>query len=118
MPKPDDSSERALKRLDDKLATFQASRQAKPISLGLGDSASEGFRMLGQLLGGVLGGLGLGWLVDRLAGTGPFGVLIGLLVGVVVSVFAVVRHAAAVSDRAAAGAPPAPAAKDDDDDDG
>lgn len=100
MPEPDKSSDEALRRLDDQLAAFEAKREARPTPLGLGD-ASEGFRLLGQILGGVLGGLGLGWLVDRLAGASPWGVLGGLLIGVVVSIVAAVRQAAAMSAKAA-----------------
>ena len=115
MPEPDRTSREALDRLDEKLGSFEVSRRSKPFSLGSGDSASAGYRMLGQILGGVLGGLGVGWLVDHWAGTSPFGVLIGLLVGVGVSVFAAVRSAVAMS--AKADAHPAPAARTDDDDD-
>src|SRR5258707_15666334 len=118
MPKPDESSEGALKRLDNQLDAFEASRTAKPLSMGMGGgSGSEGFRMLGQILGGVLGGLGLGWLVDHFAGTTPLGVLSGLLIGAVLSVIAAVRQATAISAKAAAAGPPARAVADDDDDD-
>ena len=117
MPKPDEPSDGALKRLDDKLETFEASRTTKPFSMGMGDSASEGFRLLGQILGGMLGGLGLGWFADRLAGTAPAGLLGGLLIGTGLGVFAAVRQAAAASAKAAAKAPPAPAIADDTDDD-
>jgi ATP synthase protein I len=117
MPKPDEPSHGALKRLDHQLDAFEASRAAKPFSMGMGASGSEGFRLLGQLLGGVLGGLGLGWLVDHYAGTTPFGVLGGLLIGATLSVIAVVRQASAISAKAAATAPPAEAVADDDDDD-
>jgi ATP synthase protein I len=117
MPKPDESSD-GLKRLDKQLDAFEASRMAKPLSMGMGGgSGSEGFRMLGQILGGVLGGLGLGWLVDHFAGTTPLGVLSGLLIGAVLSVIAAVRQATAMSAKAAAAAPPAGAVADDDDDD-
>jgi ATP synthase protein I len=51
----------------------------------------------------VLGGLGLGWLIDRFAHTGPWGVLGGLLIGSVVSVYAAVRTAMAISARQARG---------------
>jgi ATP synthase protein I len=115
MPEPDETSRRALDRLDQKLDTFEASRKAKPFSIGIGGAGGDGFRMLGQILGGVLGGAALGWLVDRLAGTTPFGVLIGLLLGVSFSIVAVVRTALAMS--AKAGTPP-PAAPNDDEDDG
>ncbi|MGH7024738.1 MAG: AtpZ/AtpI family protein [Caulobacteraceae bacterium] len=117
MPEPDETSREAFENLDQKLETFEASRKAKPSPLsGLGDSSSDGFRMLGQILGGVLGGLGLGWLVDRLAHTSPFGILVGLLVGVGFSVFAAVRTATAMSAKAdASPAPAAPASEDDDD---
>ncbi|MGI9169824.1 MAG: AtpZ/AtpI family protein [Caulobacteraceae bacterium] len=73
------------------------------------------------MLGGVLGGLGIGWLVDRFAHTGPWGVLGGLLIGAGVSVYATVQTASAISARSAErGAEktlgPAPAVPDDDED--
>ncbi|HEY2178985.1 MAG TPA: AtpZ/AtpI family protein [Caulobacteraceae bacterium] len=116
MPKPDESSQGALKRLDRRLEAFEATRAAKPSTLGMGDSAGDGFRLLGQLLGGVLGGLGLGALVDRFAHTSPFGIVAGLLIGVGLSVFAAVRTASAMSAREAAKGPPAAAVADDEDD--
>jgi ATP synthase protein I len=115
MPKPDEPSEGALKRLDSKLDAFEASRTTKPFAMGMGGSASEGFRLLGQILGGMLGGLGLGWFADRLAGTQPAGLLGGLLIGTALGVFAAVRQAAAASATAAAKAPPASDVSDDDD---
>src|SRR5258708_37553702 len=106
MPKPDESSD-GLKRLDKQLDAFEASRTTKPLSMGMGgDSGSAGYRMLGQILGGVLGGLGLGWLVDRFAGTTPLGVLSGLLIGAVLSVIAAVRPAAGLNAQAGAPGPP------------
>jgi ATP synthase protein I len=117
MPEPDETSREALKRFDRKLGSFEASRRPKPSPLGLGDSASDGFRMLSQILGGVLGGLGLGWLVDRLAHTSPFGVLIGLLAGVCFAMFAAVRTAMAISAKTDAKATARPPDVQDDDDD-
>jgi ATP synthase protein I len=115
MPEPDDTSREALDRLDKRLSAFEAARKDKPSPVaGLGDSASEGFRMLSQILGGVLLGLGFGWLVDRFAHTSPFGILVGLLAGVGLSVFAAVRAATQASAKAG---PVPPAASGDDDDD-
>ena len=117
MPEPDETSRGAFDRLDQKLDRFEASRRTTPFSLGIGDAGSGGFRMLGQILGGVLGGLGLGWLVDHFAGTGPFGLLIGLMVGLVLSLVMVVRTALAMSAQSAKAGTPPPAAPDTDDDD-
>jgi ATP synthase protein I len=115
MPEPDETSREAFDRLDKRLDAFQASRRSKPSPVsGLGDSASEGFRMLSQILGGVLGGLGFGWLVDRLAHTSPFGILVGLLAGVGLSIFAVVRMAIKASAKAGPVPPAAPNVDDDD----
>jgi ATP synthase protein I len=50
----------------------------------------------------VLGGIGLGWLVDRFAHTNPFGVVGGLLIGAGLSIYATVRTASRVSERAEA----------------
>jgi ATP synthase protein I len=115
MPEPDETSREAFDRLDKRLDAFEAARRGKPSPMpGLGDSASQGFRMLSQILGGVLGGLGFGWLVDRLAHTSPFGILVGLLAGVGLSVFAAVRAATQMSAKAG---PVPPAALSDDDGD-
>jgi len=118
MPTPDDPSQRALKRLDNKLETFEASRRAKPSLLGTAGSASDGYRLLGQMLGGVLGGLGLGWLLDHVVHTSPWGVVGGLLIGAGLSIYSTVRTASAMSARAAKGAPaPGPTADDEEDED-
>ena len=37
------------------------------------------------MLGGILGGLVLGWLVDVVAGISPLGLLAGLFLGIVVA---------------------------------
>jgi len=43
----------------------------------------SGNRALASLLGGIIGGLVIGFAVDTLAGTAPWGLLVGLLLGVV-----------------------------------
>ena len=68
------------------------------------------------MLGGVLGGLGLGWLVDRFAHTGPWGVVGGLVIGATLSIIATVKTASTISARSMADKPP-PTAVDPGDDD-
>jgi len=95
MPQPDDSSEEALRRLDQKLDALQA-RRAAPDG---GGSLSAGYRLVGEVIGGVLGGLGVGLAIDHFAHTQPWGVIGGLTVGAVVSVSAAAITASRVADR-------------------
>jgi len=94
MSQPDDQSQEALKRLQDRLDTFDGQRAPKAESGGSAESSmGDGYRLLGEVIGGVLGGLGLGWVVDRFAHTTPFGMVIGLLLGTAASAYAAVKSA-------------------------
>ena len=115
MPKPDESSHGDLKRLDQRLDAFEAGRAGKSSIRGMG-GASDGYRLLGEMLGGVLGGLGLGWLIDRLAHTTPWGVLGGLLIGAGMSVYATVRTASRIAARSKTNLGPIASVPDDDED--
>jgi ATP synthase protein I len=107
MQTPDDSSREGLSRLDRGLETFEAARaKKKTFPIGGGMEASEGFRLLSQLLGGVLGGAGLGWLIDYFARTGPLGLIGGLVIGSGLSIYAMIRAASAISARETAKAGP------------
>jgi ATP synthase protein I len=94
MSQPDDDSQEALRRLQNRLDAFDGQRAPEA---GAGEAAErsigEGYRLLGEVIGGVLGGLGLGWLVDRFAHTTPFGMVIGLLLGTAASAYAAVKSA-------------------------
>jgi ATP synthase protein I len=111
MPRPPDPGDDPLGRLDERLAAFDASRQAPPrAGRSVGAGVSEGYRLIGQLLGGVFGGVGLGWLLDHFAHTRPFGLVGGLLVGTTMSIVATIRTASRMSAGPASGAPPSPPA--------
>jgi ATP synthase protein I len=120
MPESEESSHRALERLDRRLEAFEAGRAAKPGASGVGGAAADGYRMLGEMLGGVLGGVGLGWLVDHFAHTNPWGVVGGLVIGAGLSIFATVQTASRISAKAAAksgrGAAASAPARDEGDD--
>lgn len=90
MSQPDDESQEALKRLQHRLDAFDGGRRsgAAP-QTGL----SAGYRLLGEVVGGVLGGLGLGWFVDQVAHTTPFGMVIGVLAGTGAGLFGAIRAA-------------------------
>lgn len=121
MPKPDETGKAALKRLDKALDAFEAKR-ARPVSpLGGGDSGADGYRLLAGMIGGIFGGLGLGWFFDQVAHTSPFGLIGGLLIGAVGSVVGTVFSAMRMSERTKAQsgtiAPSAPVRDEDEDDD-
>ena len=59
MSQPDDESQEALKRLQDRLNTFDGQRAPKSHSGETAESSmGDGYRLLGEVIGGVLGGLG------------------------------------------------------------
>lgn len=58
-----------------------------------------GNRVLAELLGGLLGGALIGWLIDRFAGTSPWGLLGMLTLGVVVAFRNIFRIASGASRR-------------------
>ena len=114
MPEPEDLRPDALERLDERLEAFKTRHERKPYRWD--DTSSAGYRLVAELIGGVLAGLGFGWLSDRFLGTSPWGLIIGVLLGAGVSVFAVVRTAGRMSDAAKQGVV-APSVADDDDED-
>jgi ATP synthase protein I len=57
---------------------------------------ARGFRLSSELVGGVLVGAGLGWLIDRLLGISPWGFIVFLLLGFAAGVLNVMRSAGVV----------------------
>ena len=66
-------------------------------------SYSGAFRLASEFVAGILVGAGLGWGLDRLAGTSPWGLIGLLLLGFVAGIFNVVRAAGEMSSRSKAG---------------
>ena len=103
MPKADEPNDKAPKSLDARIAAFEARKAAeKPIHAEHEKSSQDGYRLLADLIGGVLVGLGFGWLLDRYVGTKPWGMVGGLLIGMGFSIYLVVRKAAKMSAQASA----------------
>jgi len=49
--------------------------------------ASQAYKVVAQLIGGVLVGLAIGFGIDRFVGTAPLGILGGVLLGFAVSIW-------------------------------
>ncbi len=115
MPKTDEPPEEALTRLDERLDAAEAAR-AKATSAVNQRAMGQGYRFLSEVVGGVLGGLGFGWLFDRILHTQPFGLIGGLLVGVGVSTFVAIRGAGAWAKAESGRIGQPPAGPEDEDD--
>ncbi len=116
MPKPDEPNAEAPRRFDERLAAAEAA-QARAQSGGAHRAMAQGYRFLGEVVGGVLMGAGLGWLLDRFAGTQPLGLVGGLLIGSGISIFVAVRSASRMTKDAVEKAGPQPGVPDDEDED-
>ena len=113
---PDEPADAALKRLEQRLGAAKA-EQARRTSPDAHKAMAQGYRFLGEVVGGVLGGAGLGWLVDHFAGTAPLGLVSGLLLGSGTAIFYAVRAAAKASKDAMERLGQVPGVPDDEDED-
>ena len=84
-----------LRRLGDRLGR-ERPRQSPETDRGPGPNAAglaRGFRLSTELVAGVLVGAGIGWALDRLIGTSPWGLIVFLLLGFAAGVLNVMRAA-------------------------
>jgi len=116
MPHPTESPDEALASLDQRLGAAEAA-QARKMSPETHSAMAQGYRFVGEVVGGVLGGVGLGWLLDHFAHTQPWGVIGGLLIGTGISLFAAVSAAAQANKKALDAQGPARSVPDEEDED-
>jgi ATP synthase protein I len=89
-----------LQRLGERLGKGPMRRQAGSGSDQTADTSgfARGFRLSSELVGAVIFGTALGWLLDRWLGISPWGLIVFLLLGFAAGVLNVVR-AAGISSR-------------------
>jgi ATP synthase protein I len=117
MPDQQETREEAIRRLEQRAGALEARTVQAPRDYG-SQAAGYGYRLMGVLIGGVLVGLGLGAAIDAIAKTGPWGMIIGVLVGFGVSIWMAVGSARRMSEEAAkTWGPPQDLGPDDDEDD-
>lgn len=115
MSQPDESQAEARKRLEARLDAAEAA-QARKESGDSHRAMAQGYRFLGEVVGGVFMGVGLGWLVDNyVTHAPPWGLIIGLFGGAGLSIFVAVRNAARMQKEALAKAGALPSVPDDED---
>ena len=74
-----------------KAAREREEQRNKPQIQGADAGYKLGNRVLAELLGGLLGGALIGWVIDRFAGTTPWGLLVMLFLGIVVAFRNIIR---------------------------
>jgi ATP synthase protein I len=114
-PRPDDPADRSseeaalsarLRRLGDALDRERVSHSPETDRgrwRADGSGFARGFRLASELVAGVLVGAGIGWALDRLIGTSPFGLIVFLLLGFAAGIVNVVRAAGAGGGAAGGG---------------
>lgn len=67
---------------------------------GTGDLAGFGqaLKLSSEFIAGIAVGAGLGWLIDRMAGTSPWGLIVFLLLGFAAGVLNVLRSAKLIAE--------------------
>ena len=117
MPTQDQRDE-ALERLRQRADALQASAIRPPPPPSGHAAAGQAYQILGYLVAGPVVGLALGFAVDWVAGSMPWGLIVGVLLGFAAAVFlakkAADRIMAQAKAEAAANPPPASVAGDDD----
>ncbi len=83
--------------LDDRLraASEREEKRNQPRVKGADANYRSGNRVLADLLGGIFGGSVIGWAVDALFGTLPWGLLVGLFLGIGVAFRKLMKSASA-----------------------
>ncbi len=71
-------------------------------------SNGDAFRAGGELLGGILGGLLLGYCADTTFSTKPFGMVIGLMLGIIAGFYGVYRITSTPTSLGKTMSPPLP----------
>lgn len=76
-----------------KAAREREEKRNRPQVKGADANYRSGNRVLADLLGGIFGGLVIGWAIDRFAGTAPWGLLVMLFLGIIVAFRNIIRAA-------------------------
>ncbi len=81
--------------LEKRLAVAQQREEQRnrPQSSGADANYRSGNRVLADLLGGILGGAVIGYAIGYFTGTNPWGLLVGLFLGIVVAFRNIIRAA-------------------------
>jgi ATP synthase protein I len=97
----DEEFEQRRRRLDEALSAKRRSEQADEKQATRGSSAgyAVALKLSSEFIAGIVVGTGIGWLIDKVAGTSPWGLIIFFLLGFCAGVLNVLRSAGLVAER-------------------
>lgn len=84
-----------LDKLDERLNALKKREKQRQTPTGGAETDANyraGNRVLADLLGGIAGGLFLGWVIDHFAGTSPWGLLVMMFFGIFVAFRNIIRN--------------------------
>lgn len=96
----DDDLERRRRDLEASLATRLPNRiegEDKARTSGA-TGYGQAFKLSSEFIAGIAVGIGVGWFVDRMAGTSPWGLIVFLLLGFGAGILNVMRSVGAVAE--------------------
>ncbi|MBO6718948.1 MAG: AtpZ/AtpI family protein [Rhizobiaceae bacterium] len=88
------------RKLDEALTARKRQEKAKsgPATKGSSAGYAVALRLSSEFIAGILVGAGIGWIIDRLAGTSPWGLIVFFLLGFCAGVLNVLRSAGLVAE--------------------
>ena len=94
----DDDLERRRRNLEASLATRQPDRQEGKQGAGGAAGSGPAMKLSSEFIAGIAVGAGLGWMIDRFAGTSPWGLVVFLLLGFAAGVLNVLRSVGKIAE--------------------
>ncbi|MDX8479977.1 AtpZ/AtpI family protein [Mesorhizobium sp. VK24D] len=104
----DDELERRRRELEASLASRRTDRLEGKDEAKAATGYGQALKLSSEFIAGVVVGVGLGWIIDRLAGTAPWGLIVGLLLGFGAGILNVLRSAGLAPEFGRGGKPPEP----------
>ena len=105
LPVSDGELDRRRRQLDRALARqHQESREeTERAKSGIASGYAVALRLSSEFIAGILFGAAIGWVIDRFAGTSPWGLIVFLLLGFCAGILSILRSAGMVAERGASG---------------
>jgi ATP synthase protein I len=104
-PAGDSELDRRRLQLDRALARQRHERREgeERAKSGIASGYAVALRLSSEFIAGILFGAAIGWVIDRFAGTSPWGLIVFLLLGFCAGILNILRSAGMVAERGASG---------------